>query len=215
MTKSSANTQQRIIKAACLLFAEHGYDNVTTRDIAKSAKTKPGSIYYYFENKEALYAEVFRNVYDLENALTYEVLLTREPLLLDTPEGKAYAIQRVVFDYFHRHVFTPEEWKRRLILRELFNYSPVFIRFAEDILRDESEKMMKFYFLLSPDGTQQEAYYWSHLPDTQGLYYLMANEAIGRYFDNTFMDKLSRTIIKKTTKHMIQFLGLPVPAMLD
>lgn len=212
--KHSVQTRQRILDAACMLFAEHGYDAVTIRAIAERAKSKLGSIYYYFDSKESLYVEVFRQLYDLKNALTYDVLLEKEPMVLDTPDGKAYAIQRIMFDYFRRHVFAPEEWKRKLIVRELFDHSPIFFRLVEEVLKDESEKMTRFYFLLSPNASMVEAYYWSHLPDTQGLYYLMASGAIEQYFDHAFMEELGRTIVKRTTCQMISMLGLPVPEML-
>lgn len=215
MTKHNDNTQQRILDAACRLFAEDGFENVTTRTIADEAKAKLGSIYYHFESKEALYVEVFRRVYDVANALTYDVLLAKEPQVFSTPEGKAYAIQRVVFDYFQRHIFTPEEWRRKLISRELFSRSQMFSRMVEEVLKDETEKMIRFYYLLSPEGSEAEACYWAHLPDTQGLYYFMAAGIIPQYHDPQFQEEMRRTIITQTTKLMITLLDLPVPAMLN
>ncbi len=215
MAKHPIDTRQQIFQAACLLFAEHGYGNVSIRMIAEKAEVQLGSIYYHFENKDKLYLEVFRSVYDLDNALTYDVLLATEPMLFDSPEGKAYAIQRVVFDYFHRHVFTLETWKRRLIIRELFEQTPIFFRLVTEVLGGESEKMLQFYYVLVPGGSDSEAYYWSHLPDTQGLYYLMANGPIEAHYDKVFLDDLSRTIIKRTTSLMISMLDLPVPLMLE
>lgn len=215
MSKEMIKTQQRIFDAACQLFAEHGFEKVNVRDIAEKANSNLGSIYYYYDSKESLYVEVFRSVYDLKNALTYDVLIAREPAVLETPQGKAYAIQRVVFDYFHRHVFTPEEWRRKLILRELRDQSEIFCRLVEDVIKEESEKMIQFYYLLAPHGSQAEAYYWSRLPDTQGLYHFMTNRIIERYCDQAFVEELSRTIVKNTAKLMISLLELPIPGMLE
>lgn len=215
MMKHSANTRQRILEAACHLFSEDGFDNVTTRAIAERAESKLGSIYYHFESKEALYVEVFRQVYDLDHALTYDVLLAREPMVLDTPEGKAYAIQRIVFDYFHRHVFTVEEWRKKLISRELYDRSSIFYQLVEDVLKDEVEKMIRFYYLLSPDASEAEAYYWAHLPDTQGLYYFMAGRVISGHGSSSLTEELSRIVPKNTAKLMISMLNLPIPAMLE
>lgn len=215
MAKESEKTKERIFNAAYRLFAEHGYENVSIRAIADMAETKLGSIYYHFESKELLYFEVFVGAYDLTNALTYDVLLEREPQVLDTPEGKSYAIQRVVFDYFQRHIFTPEPWRRKFILRELFLQTPIFFRLVEEILDSESQKMLQFYHVLRPDGSKAEAHYWSHLPDTQGLYYLMSSSAIEKYQSQEFMTDLSQTIVKSTAKLMISMLDLPIPAMLE
>lgn len=207
--------KDRILKEACRLFAEYGYDAVSTRRIAEAANVRDGSLRYHFANKETLYAQVFRKVYDLDNALTYDVLLSREPTILETAEGKAYAIKRIVFDYFQRHVFIPEKWRRKLIHRELANRSLTFCRHVEKELKEEREKMVAFYFLLRPDGNLDEAVYWAYLPDTQGLYHFMAGDVIGRQFDRDFKIDMDKTVVKNTAKIMIAFLNLPVPSMLD
>lgn len=214
MLSKTTTTRERILESACLLFAEHGYAQVSTRMIAEKAAVKLGSIHYHFKSKEALYFDVFHDVFDLENALNHEKLLAKEPTILDTPEGKVYAIQQIVADFFHRHIYIPEEWKRKLVFRELFDNSPVFLKLVEEVLIDESRKMLQFYYLLVPNGSPLDAYYWAHLPDTQALYYLMSGPTLGEYYDKDFLDGLSRNVIKSTTRIMIAELGLPVPDLL-
>ena len=123
--------RQSIVEAASLLFAEHGYNTVTTRMIAKQVGIRYGSVYYHFKTKEILYTEVFRSLFEVNDILTYDILLKQEPFILDTPSGKAYAIQRVVTDFFRRHYYVTEQWKRKLILRELFTPSPVYLKLIE------------------------------------------------------------------------------------
>lgn len=48
-------TRARIISTAMRLFGEHGFDGVTTREIAAQAEVPAPSLQYYFENKEGLY----------------------------------------------------------------------------------------------------------------------------------------------------------------
>lgn len=215
MSKFQTTVQQRIFEAACQLFSEHGYENVSIRTIAEKAKTKLGSIYYYYESKETLYLEVFRQAYDIKNALTYDVLLAREPMVLDSSEGKAYAIQRIVFDYFHRHIFAPEEWRRKLIMQALYDQSPMFFQLVKEVLNEEFQKMTQFYYLLSPDGSSTEAYYWSHFPASQGLYYLLSSRTIEKNHDQKFVEELCQTAIKNTAKIMISLINLPIPGMLE
>jgi TetR/AcrR family transcriptional regulator, cholesterol catabolism regulator len=50
--------RKKIIEIATNLFAEKGYGNVTTRDIARAVETNNASLYYYFSNKEALLYEI-------------------------------------------------------------------------------------------------------------------------------------------------------------
>ncbi len=60
------STRQRIKIAARRLFALHGLDAVSIRDIVQAAGQKnAGSVNYYFRSKEALIAELIRDGADL------------------------------------------------------------------------------------------------------------------------------------------------------
>ncbi len=50
----TGTTPQRILHSAILLFADHGFDQVTVRDIAERAKVNHAAISYYFGTKEQL-----------------------------------------------------------------------------------------------------------------------------------------------------------------
>ncbi|MBW1763676.1 MAG: TetR/AcrR family transcriptional regulator [Deltaproteobacteria bacterium] len=47
-----------IRNAATQLFAEKGFENTTTRDIAKAANISNASLYYYFDSKEELLYQI-------------------------------------------------------------------------------------------------------------------------------------------------------------
>ncbi len=53
-----ADVRDRILDAALVLFAQHGYHGTTTRRICERARVPLGSLHYHFESKEALYAAV-------------------------------------------------------------------------------------------------------------------------------------------------------------
>lgn len=55
---SEAETQTRILRAARRLFARHGYDGTTTRELAQEAGVAEGTIFRHFENKKAILVEV-------------------------------------------------------------------------------------------------------------------------------------------------------------
>ncbi|MDR2117745.1 MAG: TetR/AcrR family transcriptional regulator [Planctomycetaceae bacterium] len=209
-----ADTRELLLNAACQLFAEYGFGKVTTRMIAKKANVNLGSIHYYFGSKEELYFETFRTAINADFPLTIEKLLAVDPNLLTTPEGKAYAIQRLTYDYYNRHYNIPDKWKRQLIFRELFNPSPVYPKLVNEVLKLESEKMMEFYFMLVPNASLAEAFVWAHYPDTQATFYLMAESTIIEYLSKDFMEELNRNVIKNTTRMMIMSLDLPVPELL-
>ncbi|QQS10992.1 MAG: TetR family transcriptional regulator [Rhodospirillales bacterium] len=70
-TKAEA-TRQRILDAAARVFARRGYADTRLSDIADEAGTFAGSIYYYFDSRETLVAEVLdigvRRVFDAVRA---------------------------------------------------------------------------------------------------------------------------------------------------
>lgn len=182
--------------------------------VAEKAGVRHGTVHYHFKTKKALYIEVFRSIFDVDQMLTYDVLLEREPFILETPSGKSYAIQRIVTDFFHRHLRVSERWKRQLVLREMFDHSPVFPQLLEQIIKKESDKMLEFYFLLNPEGTQVDAYLWGHLPDTQMLNYMVGESIVKSGYDPAFVEELEQKLVKMTARSMISILDLPIPDML-
>ncbi|MBE9181605.1 TetR/AcrR family transcriptional regulator [Oculatella sp. LEGE 06141] len=55
---AESETQTRILQAAQRLFARHGYDGTTTRDLAQAAGVAEGTIFRHFENKKAILVAV-------------------------------------------------------------------------------------------------------------------------------------------------------------
>jgi AcrR family transcriptional regulator len=48
----------RIVKAALRLFANHGYEKTTTKELATTANVAEGTLFRHFENKKAILVEV-------------------------------------------------------------------------------------------------------------------------------------------------------------
>jgi AcrR family transcriptional regulator len=57
-------TRTRIIEVAEALFASHGYEATTLRDIAKEVPIQQPGLYNYFETKDDLYGAVIENVFE-------------------------------------------------------------------------------------------------------------------------------------------------------
>lgn len=53
-------TRRRIMEAAQLCFAEHGYRETSNRTIAEMANLTTGTIYHYFQNKRELFLSIHR-----------------------------------------------------------------------------------------------------------------------------------------------------------
>ena len=74
MTKptKSARTRSAILDAAQRLFAEHGYDGTTVRDIAAQASIDPAMVIRYFGNKDELFAQAAEIKLSLPDLRTVE-----------------------------------------------------------------------------------------------------------------------------------------------
>ena len=56
------DARERLIEAGGRLFAERGYDGVSTRQLAKRAKVNLSAITYHFGGKQALYRAVYQRI---------------------------------------------------------------------------------------------------------------------------------------------------------
>jgi AcrR family transcriptional regulator len=62
MSQQTMTTKERILEAACLLFAQKGYLKTTTQEICTEAGANIAGVNYHFGGKENLYREVWRHL---------------------------------------------------------------------------------------------------------------------------------------------------------
>ncbi len=58
-----STTKQQILVAARTLFAKHGFAETSMADVAARVKISKASLYYFFANKEAIYAAIAEDVF--------------------------------------------------------------------------------------------------------------------------------------------------------
>ena len=56
--------RQEILMAALQAFSEKGYDKTTIEDIVRISGLSKGTLYWYFTNKEAIFAALVQMVFD-------------------------------------------------------------------------------------------------------------------------------------------------------
>lgn len=70
-----------IVRAARKLFLKKGYHDTTIRDICRESGLSNGTLYFYFENKDALYAHIYEECFQhLNDMLEHAVRPGMEPL---------------------------------------------------------------------------------------------------------------------------------------
>ena len=85
-----AEREQQILDAALVAFAQKGYGDTRISDIAIAVGIAKGTIYLYFDSKEALFEAVFLRMFDAMTAPLAEI--AADPTI--SPGDKLVAIAR-------------------------------------------------------------------------------------------------------------------------
>ena len=118
-----AQRRQEILAAAVRIFADKGYANATTREIADEADMAEGTLYNYFNGKR----EILLSIFDDAEALIETVLLEGEEL-----EGR-----EAMVDMFERGLSISESRLpfTRILLTEAMVDDSVLQKFVWDLLQ--------------------------------------------------------------------------------
>jgi AcrR family transcriptional regulator len=73
-------TEDKIILKAIELYNEHGFSNVTSRDIAKELGISHGNLEYHYKNKEAILHAIYAKMKDEVSGYFSEVIPTVDPI---------------------------------------------------------------------------------------------------------------------------------------
>ena len=92
MRTKDLDKQQRIKEAMIRLILKEGIDGTSVSKIAKEAEVSPATIYVYYDSKEAMLQEVFRE-YSRES---YKYLMRR----VDTGMGGSEFIDTIIRSYY-------------------------------------------------------------------------------------------------------------------
>lgn len=89
--------RSEILAAAKKVFARKGYHGTTIAEIAKAANLSYGSIYWYFDSKDALFHELMESE---GQALRHHVTLALATPDPDAPDAPFRAAVRATFEFF-------------------------------------------------------------------------------------------------------------------
>ena len=147
MPTDSASTRDRLLRAACRLFAKKGFHEATVAEICEAADANIASINYHFGDKEALYDEVWRHAFAL--AATAHPLDENQP----PTDSLEEAIRRFANALLHR-IFSDEESGlfAELLYHEMANPTLALDRIAREALLPQNEYLDRLLRVaLGPD----------------------------------------------------------------
>ena len=127
--EASGGTRTRLLKAAASVFAEHGYQDATIRQICARAGANVALVNYHFGDKLELYTEVLR----------FAVQDGPRGTCFDLPHGgvePAAALQRVIGALVERAFETSDQanLRFRLILNEFVRPSGATARVVDVVM---------------------------------------------------------------------------------
>ncbi|MBN2013018.1 TetR family transcriptional regulator [candidate division KSB1 bacterium] len=150
MTEAQLSTRDKILHAALDVFVSKGKDGARMQEIADLAGVNKAMLFYYFTNKDLLYAEVFRS-----NIMEMIANIKTIIISADEPDKKIEQIVNAYVSFFADHPDLP-----RLILREVANDPEsvkAIIREIKDYAKEDIP--MKFIGLLHESISEQNFYH--------------------------------------------------------
>ena len=98
MTKRGER-KARILSAADALFCARGYEGVSVRDVAQEAEVNKALVFYYFESKDQLFAEVLGTYYAAHRSFLQDTAGRVEGDL----RGRVLRLVEAYFDWMAEH----------------------------------------------------------------------------------------------------------------
>jgi AcrR family transcriptional regulator len=121
-------TRDRLLEVAARLFAEHGFNDVTVRDICQKADANVAAVNYHFGGKQGLYEEVLQSAIRIMQTTTEEIRKAGEGL---APEAQLEAAIRI---FLTRVATTRNKWIHQLMLQEVSNPTPSFDLILDNVI---------------------------------------------------------------------------------
>ncbi|WP_437191249.1 TetR/AcrR family transcriptional regulator [Planctomicrobium sp. SH527] len=173
MAQREDGTRDRILKTAGAIFAEHGYERATIREISSQANVNLASINYHFGDKERLYRETIR--------FAHEFCIQQVPFpewSADTPPESQ--LRLIVHALMQRLLAVQSlPWYMRLLMREHIQPSDIGRELAEDFIRPQHEMLVKTIAALAPAGTPDwKLQQFAFSVVGQCLYYKLGNPIV-------------------------------------
>ena len=121
--------REQIVGAATRIFAEKGFRRATTREVAREAGVSEGTIYNYFEDKDALLMAILHKLNETERRAA------------DFEEGMAADFRGFLEQYLRRRMSLI--WENREVFRVVLSEMLVNAELREMYLRQVVEPTMR------------------------------------------------------------------------
>ena len=135
--KPDRDTQARLLKSACEVFAEKGYREATLAEICERAGANIAAVNYYFRDKATLYAEAWRRSF--QRSLEIYPADGKVPLGAPPEERLRGRIQSIL-----QRIADPQSYEFDIMYKELVNQTGLLT----DVMQESIEPIRRGLFVL-------------------------------------------------------------------
>lgn len=186
-------TKAKLLASATQMFAEHGFDGVSTRDLVAISMVNLCSINYYFGSKQKLYNAVIDNIVDnvKENFITkIDEYKTKN---IPAMEKITFIISEF-FDYLFSNKISNS--MVMILLRELLNKSVAGDKIYSEIMEPLQKKFVDL-IIETTNMDKQTAYIQAQCLFSHSISFrLMQNK---ENYSEDFLKKIKKQLVKNCT----------------
>jgi AcrR family transcriptional regulator len=151
---AAPSARERLLSAALEVFAKHGYDDASTREITEAAGTNVASINYYFGSKLELYTELVRTRARECQNLRMEAVRDAQAANCD--------VQGIFRAFIHVHLCRSfgaggPETDMALFFNELTTQGPGFETIMEEMIHPTHKVLTELLIENYPEMTPEKA----------------------------------------------------------
>ena len=190
-------TRERLLAAAERLFAEHGFSDVTVRDICREAGANVAAVNYHFRDKLGLYRETIRvAVRSMQEATE----AARQAGIGQRPEEQ---LRRYISLFLQRLLAPGQKTIHRLIDREMNEPTPAL----DDLVRDGMKPRLEYLSgivgaMLGCDPSDRRVLLCVLSVQSQSLMYARSSPVAARL---GFSTKPASREIEEVARHIAEF----------
>jgi len=187
VTRESHDTRERLLEAACELFAAHGFRGASVREICARARANIAAVNYYFHNKEDLYLAALRKAF---------ALVRTEPLRVSGPRDALEALRGWITDLVERVLGAgAPAWSLRLLWRELLDPTEAMTVLVREAIGPDMENVKTLLSHLAPHLDQRQGLLWGFTVIGQVLFYSFARSPVLELMDRDSYGPKDRKMI--------------------
>lgn len=188
------NTKEKLLENATTMFAEHGFDGVSTRSLVTVSMVNLCTINYYFGSKQKLYDAVIDNI--INNVQENLIKKTDEYIKSNIPAGeKIVFIIGEFFDYLFSDNVSNS--MALILFRELLNTTPGGDRIYSEIMEPLKKQFVNL-IIQETGATKQSAYINAHCLVSQTVSFRLLQNR--KHYSREFLKSAKHQIIENCKK---------------